>query len=77
VPPQVTPPPPVLVRNEFSVVELTWLARGDSLSLVVTDPATGRRTVLDATELEALVRAPHELFRALLREAEASHDDPA
>ena len=72
-----TPLPPLTVlRNEFAVVEISCLRRGDSTSLVVTDAATRRSVVLDATELEALTRAPREAFRTLLLEA-AAHDDHA
>ncbi len=66
------PLPAVVVRNEFSVVEVRFVRRGLSVSLVVADPATGRSTVLDATELEALAAAPRESLRALLREVETS-----
>jgi hypothetical protein len=68
-------PPAVVVRNEFSVVEVGYLRRGLTVSLVVTDPATGRSTVLDATELETLAAAPRESLRALLREVESGQSD--
>lgn len=64
-------PPLAVLRNEFAVVELSCLRRGESTSLVVTDAASGQSIVLDATELEALTRAPREAFRTLLLEAEA------
>lgn len=67
-------PPPVLIRNEFAMVEVSYVRRGHSLSLVVTDSATGSRIVLDATDLEALAQASHESFRKLLRESDAHHD---
>lgn len=66
-------PARVLVRNEFAVVEVGFLQRGEAVSLVVSDPAGGRSVVLDATELEALASVPRESLRRLLREA-ASQD---
>ena len=68
-------PPPVTVRNEFSLVEVGYVPRGKSLSLVVTDSLSGSRIVLDATELESLARAPHESFRRLLREVDEHGDE--
>jgi hypothetical protein len=62
-------PAPTLVRNEFAVVEVGFLQRGESVSVVVSDPAGGRSVVLDATELEALASVPRESLRRLLREA--------
>lgn len=61
-------PSPVLavIRNEFAVVELSCLRRGDSVSLLITDVASGSSVVLDATELESLTRASHESLRRLL-----------
>ena len=67
-------PPPVTIRNEFSLVEVSYLRRGASLSLVITDSTTGSRLVLDSTELESLARARHESFRRLLREVDALED---
>ncbi len=67
-------PPLAVLRNEFAVVELGCLRRGESTSLVVTDAASGRSIVLDATELEAMTRAPREAFRTLILQA-AAHDD--
>lgn len=69
------PPPDVVLRNEFSLVELRYVQRGDSLSLAVTDALTGNQIVLDSTELESLARAPHEAFRALLRNLDDQHAD--
>lgn len=66
-------PAPTLVRNEFAVVEVSFLQRGEAVSLVVSDAAGGRSVVLDATELEALASVPRESLRRLLREA-ASQD---
>lgn len=74
--PAVPVPPPVTIRNEFSLVEVGYLPRGKSLSMVLTDSLTGSRIVLDATELESLARAPHESFRRLLREVGEHEDEP-
>ena len=71
--PEKTIAPDVVMRNEFSLVELRYEHRGDSVSLAVTDSLTGNQIALDATELEALARAPHEAFRALLRDLDAQH----
>lgn len=68
-------PAPTVVRNEFAVVEVGFARRGDSVSLVVSDPASGRTVVLDATELEALVLVPRESLRGLLRDAAGRADD--
>jgi len=67
-------PPTAVMRNEFSMVELRYLRRGESLSLVITDTLNGNEIVLDSTELECLARAPHESFRRLLREIDTHHD---
>jgi hypothetical protein len=64
------------MRNEFSLVELSYLDRGDSMSLLVHDVLTGNEIVLDSTELESLARARHESFRRLLREIDDEHDAP-
>lgn len=69
--PSLPLPPAVVLRNEFSVVEVGYVRRGLAVSLVVTDTATGRSTVLDATELATLTAAPREAFRSLLREVES------
>lgn len=69
-------PPAIVMRNEFSIVQLTYARRGESVSLVVTDTLTGNEITLDSTELETLARAPHEAFRRLLREVDAHDDNP-
>lgn len=69
-------PAPTVLRNEFSIVQLSYARRGDCISLVVTDTLTGNEIMLDSTELEALARAPHESFRRLLREIDAHEDNP-
>lgn len=69
-------PPAAVIRNEFSLVELHYVRRGDSTSLLVRDTVAGNEIVLDSTELESLARAPHESFRKLLREIDAHHDNP-
>lgn len=69
-------PPAAVLRNEFSLVELTYLRRGDSISLQITDSLTGESIVVDSTELESLARAPHESFRRLLREIDDVTDQP-
>jgi hypothetical protein len=68
-------PADVVLRNEFSLVQLRYLRRGDSISLVVTDTVHGNEITLDSTELETLARAPHEAFRKLLREIDDHHDN--
>ena len=73
--PDTALPPAVVLRNEFSLVELRYVQRGDSVSLSVTDGHSGSEIVLDSTELESLARAPHEAFRQLLRELDADHDE--
>lgn len=67
-------PPAAILRNEFSLVEVGYVRRGDSVSLLVHDSITGAETLLDATELESLARAPHESFRRLLREIDDGTD---
>lgn len=70
-------PPPIVVRNEFSIVELSYVRDGDGLRLVVADADTGRRIALGAAELATLARSSHESFRTLLRAIDDHHDDPA
>jgi hypothetical protein len=36
-------PPPVVVRNEFSLVELSYVRDGDATALVVADADSGDR----------------------------------
>lgn len=74
---ETTTPPDAVIRNEFSVVELRYVQRGDSVSLAVTDAVSGNEIVLDSTELESLARAPHEAFRSLLRALDGDHDGSA
>ena len=69
-------PPDAVLRNEFSVVELRYVRRGDSVSLLITDTVAGTQIVLDSTELESLARAPHESFRRLMKEIDQYHDNP-
>lgn len=69
-------PPKATVRNEFSVVELSYVRDGDALSLVVADADSGDRIVLGAADLAALARSSHESFRRLLRAIDDAHDDP-
>lgn len=68
-------PAPTVVRNEFALVEVGFVRRGDAVSLTLSDPASGCRVVLDATGLEALIHAPRESLRRLLSEAAADVDD--
>ena len=70
-------PPPVVVRNEFSLVELSYTRDGDGLRLVVADADTGEQVALGMAELSALARSSHESFRRLLRAIDEYHDDPA
>jgi hypothetical protein len=69
-------PPPVVVRNEFSLVELSYLRDGETLSLVIADADSGDRVVLGAAELASLARSSHESFRRLLRAIDDHHDSP-
>jgi hypothetical protein len=69
-------PPAAVLRNEFSLVQLSYVTRGETVCLVVTDTVNGNEIMLDSTELEALARAPHESFRKLLREIDAHEDNP-
>lgn len=69
-------PPAAVLRNEFSIVELRYVRRGDSVSLLIADTMADNEIVLDSTELESLARAPHESFRRLLREIDEYHDNP-
>lgn len=72
-----TVPPPTMIRNEFSLVELSYVRSGDSLGLVVSDADSGDRVLLRAADLRTLARAPHEAFRRLLRAIDDHHDAPA
>ena len=58
--------PAVVLRGVDSVVEIRYVGRGATTSVMVTDVRTGDRVVLDATELESLVRGPHAELRRLL-----------
>lgn len=60
-------PPPVVVRNEFSIVELSYTTDGNRLGLVITDADSGDRVVVGAAELAALAGCSHESFRMLMR----------
>jgi hypothetical protein len=68
--------PPMVVRNEFSIVELSYVENGDGLSLVVSDAVTGDHVVLNPTALVSLARSSHESFRRLLRAIDDHHDNP-
>lgn len=74
---QIPLPPPIVVRNEFSIVELSYVRDGDALSLVVADADSGDRIVLGAADLASLARSSHESFRRLLRAIDDHHDSPA
>ena len=67
-------PPPVVVRNEFSIVELSYVGDGDALALVVADADSGEHVVLGPAQLAALARSSHESFRRLLRAIDDHHD---
>jgi hypothetical protein len=69
-------PPPVVVRNEFSLVELSYVRDGDATALVVADADSGDRVVLGAAELASLARSSHESFRRLLRAIDDHQDSP-
>jgi hypothetical protein len=64
------------VRNEFSIVELSYVGDGEAVGLVVTDADSGEHVVLGAAELAALARTSHESFRRLLRAIDDHHDSP-
>ena len=66
----------MVVRNEFSVVELSYVRQGDDLCMVVSDPDTGEHVVLHPIQLAALARTSHESFRRLLRAIDDHHDNP-
>jgi hypothetical protein len=55
-----------VVRNEFALVEVAYVNRDRSTSLLITDASSGRAVVLDALELEALTRVAREALRGLL-----------
>lgn len=69
-------PPPMVVRNEFSIVELSYVRDGDGLSMVISDADTGDHVVLKPTELASLARSSHESFRRLLWAIDDHHDNP-
>ncbi len=69
-------PPPAIVRNEFSLVELSYVREGDALALVVADADSGDRIVLGAADLALLARSSHESFRRLLRAIDDHLDAP-
>lgn len=69
-------PPPVTVRNEFSLVEIGYVRDGDAVSLVVADADSGDRIVLRAADLAILARSSHESFRRLLRAIDDASDSP-
>jgi len=69
-------PPPMVVRNEFSIVELSYLRDGDGLCMVVSDADTGDHVVLNPSELASLAHSSHESFRRLLRAIDDQHDNP-
>jgi hypothetical protein len=55
-----------VVRNEFALVEVAYVNRDRSTSVLITDATSGRAVVLDALELEALTRVAPEALRGLL-----------
>ena len=77
---QVTPEEasfPIRLRSDECVVEIRYVGRGATTSVMVTDVGTGDRTILDATELESLARGPEtELLRLLSGLAGESHGAP-
>ena len=68
------PPPPTIVRNEFSIVEVSVVE--DGAQLRIADADSGDHVVLGAAELAALARTSHESFRRLLRAIDDHHDSP-
>ena len=56
------PPSAVVLRSADSVVEIRYVGRGATTSVMVIDVRTGDQVILDATELESLARGhPAEL----------------
>jgi hypothetical protein len=49
-------PSAIVLRSAGSVVEIRYVRRGATTSVMVTDVRTGDHVILDATELESLVR---------------------
>ena len=69
-------PPSMVVRNEFSIVELSYVREAHGLSMVVSDADTGGHVTLSPKELAALAGSSHEAFRRLLRAIDDQHDNP-
>lgn len=63
-------PPDVVLRSGDDEVEVRYVPRGASTSLMVTDLRSGNAVVLDATELESLARAPGAELRRLLHDVD-------
>jgi len=59
-------PSAVVLRNADSTVEVRYVGRGATTSVMVTDVRTGDHTILDATELESLARGQRAELRRLL-----------
>ena len=57
---------PIRLRSGDCVVEIRYVGRGATTSVMVTDPRTGDHSILDATELESLARGPAAEVRELL-----------
>ena len=53
---ETVPPPAVVLRSADSIVEIRYVRRGATTSVMVTDVRTGDQIILDATELESLAR---------------------
>jgi hypothetical protein len=67
------PAPAVVLRSADDAVEVRYVPRGSSTSVMVTDVRTGDRAILDATELESLARSPGAELRRLLAEVSGEH----
>jgi hypothetical protein len=70
----VDPPPPLVIRNEFAMVEVSVTRRPSGDLLRITDVPGGASVSLDALELEALCSlGPRE--RSRLRNPEWRMND--
>lgn len=57
---------PIRLGSGDCVVEIRYVGRGGTTSVLVTDLRTGDHSILDATELESLARGPAAAVRELL-----------
>ena len=69
-------PPVIVLRSAESTVEIRYVERGATTSVLVSDAATGDHTTLDATELESLARGHSAELRRLLTEIAGEDHGP-